>query len=166
MYVCSTSSNQIRRSRIHLEWLYLSFWSSIFFFLHLLIDRLNQRNTDRTNNNISHTYFHFFLINTENAMFANSPTSLHLRQHKDIMPTHPPHFELGQRIKITARNEKNDSTQIFYGTFIVSLIYSLILTQLLSTRTNFSFSYLFLLLIEIVVILSIVNFYFVIGIYT
>ena len=150
-----------------------------FFFLHLLIDRLNQRNTDRTNcvlsnnlalkqltTNISHTYFYFFLINTENAMFANSPTSLHLRQHKDIMPTHPPHFELGQRIKVTARNEKNDSTQIFYGTFIVSLIYSLTLTQLPSTRTNFSFSCFFLLLIEIVVILSIVNFYFVIGQYT
>ena len=149
-----------------------------FFFLHLLIDRLNQRNTDRTNcvlsnnlalkqltTNISHTYFYFFLINTENAMFANSPTSLHLRQHKDIMPTHPPRFELGQRIKVTARNEKNDSTQIFYGTFIVSLIYSLTLTQLPLTRTDFLFSYLFLLLIEFVVIFSIVNFYFVIGIY-
>jgi len=150
-----------------------------FFFLHLLIDRLNQRNTDRTNcvlsnnlalkqltTNISHTYFYFFLINTENAMFANSPTSLHLRQHKDIMPTHPPHFELGQRIKVTARNEKNDSTQIFYGTFIVSLIYSLTLAQLPLTRTDFLCSYLFLLLIEFVVILSIVNFYFVIGQYT
>jgi len=38
-------------------------------------------------------------------------------------------------------------------------------TQLRLTRTNFPFSYFFLLLTEIVVILFIINFYFVIGQY-